>query len=96
MPKNKPSGEVGFKLTCPNPNDQYLSIECRLPVNQKNIELFLPSWRPGRYEITNFAKNIRGFKVLNDLNQPIPFHKSTKDSWKVACEGTKTITIKYQ
>jgi predicted metalloprotease with PDZ domain len=96
MPDNNLVKNVNFKLTVPNPNDQYLNIECTIPTAQREIELQLPSWRPGRYEITNFAKNIRGFKVLNDQNQTIPFHKNSKDSWIVSCKETSAITVKYQ
>ena len=96
MPKNNAIKKVNFQLTVPNPNDQYLNIECTFRVAQREIEVQLPSWRPGRYEIANFAKNIRGFKVLNDQNQAIPFHKNSKDSWIVSCENTKAITVKYQ
>ena len=96
MPKNNAIKKVNFQLTVPNPNDQYLNIECTFPVAQREIEVQLPSWRPGRYEIANFAKNIRGFKVLNDQNQAIPFYKNSKDSWIVSCENTKAITVKYQ
>ena len=50
MPKNNAIKKVNFQLTVPNPNDQYLNIECTFPVAQREIEVQLPSWRPGRYE----------------------------------------------
>ena len=59
---------MNFHLSIPKTNEQYLHIECSFAVNQEHIEIFLPSWRPGRYEIANFAKNIRGFKVFNEKN----------------------------
>ena len=66
---------MNFHLSIPKPNEQYLHIECSFTVNQEHLEIFLPSWRPGRYEIANFAKNIRGFKVFNEKKinwSPLP------------------------
>ena len=52
MPDNNLVKNVNFKLTVPNPNDQYLNIECTIPTAQREIELQLPSWRPGRYAVS--------------------------------------------
>lgn len=87
---------MNFHLSIPKPNEQYLHIECSFAVNQEHIEIFLPSWRPGRYEIANFAKNIRGFKVFNEKNQLVPFTKKSKDSWVINAGKSKSLNIKYQ
>ncbi len=87
---------MNFHLSIPKPNEQYLHIECSFAVNQEQIEIYLPSWRPGRYELANFAKNIRGLKVFNEDNQLVPFSKSSKDSWMVNAGKSKLLKIKYQ
>lgn len=87
---------MNFHLSIPKPNEQYLHIECSFAVNQEHIEIFLPSWRPGRYEVANFAKNIRGFKVFNEKNQLVPFTKKSKDSWVINTGKSKSLNIKYQ
>ena len=80
MPKIQNSPLVNYILSIPSPHEQYLHIECTFDVGSDQIEVFLPSWRPGRYEISNFAKNIRGFKIFNEANELVPFQKSSKDS----------------
>ena len=87
---------MNFHLSIPKPNEQYLHIECSFTVKQEHIEIFLPSWRPGRYEIANFAKNIRGFKVFNEKNQLVPFTKKSKDSWVINAGKSNSLNIKYQ
>ena len=37
---------------------QFFEIEISIISNSEYIEIQLPAWRPGRYEIQNFAKNI--------------------------------------
>ena len=55
-----------FNLKIDNPNLQYISFEAILDVEADKTHLFFPTWRPGRYELGNFAKNIKGFKVYNE------------------------------
>ena len=96
MSKSNQKAGMNFHLSIPKLNEQYLYVACSLPVNQEEIEIFLPSWRPGRYEIANFAKNIRGFKVFNEKNQLVSFVKNSKDSWIINVGQSKTLNIKYQ
>ena len=79
-------------------NERFLSITLQIDVPQNTgaIELQLPSWRPGRYEIGNFAKNIKGFEVFDSNGKQAPFSKITKDRWQVKnVSGTITVNYKY-
>jgi len=55
----------------------------------------LPAWRPGRYELGNFAKNIKQFIPQDEKGNPLSFHKTTKDCWKIHTKGIKELHIKY-
>ena len=53
-------------------------IDFKLVVETKEIQILklqLPSWRPGRYELGNFAKNIKDFKVFTNDFQEVNFSK---------------------
>lgn len=79
------------------PHHRYITIEATLEnVKQDIIEIQLPSWRPGRYELGNFAKNVRKFTVLDSKGSELPFFKVTKDLWQVQTLGNSVITISYQ
>lgn len=58
-------------------------------------EVQLPAWRPGRYQLQNFAKNVRTFHVSDDKGTAISFHKITKDRWKIDTRNCREITIRY-
>jgi predicted metalloprotease with PDZ domain len=79
-----------------NPSLQFIHISVVFETNEDKTIIQLPSWRPGRYELGNFAKNIKNFKVLNDEKQQVAFKKITKDSWEVDTENISTITVSYQ
>ena len=78
-----------------NPHQRLINIEFFTNVNKNKTILRLPSWRPGRYELGNFAKNIVKFEVLNNKGQSLPFNKLSKDSWEVLTANETVIRVKY-
>jgi predicted metalloprotease with PDZ domain len=77
--------------------ENFIEIEAKINVNSTEINLQLPAWRPGRYELGNFAKNIRGFKAKAKNGELLKHRKVTKDSWKIFNTNQNTeITICYE
>ncbi|MBI4930331.1 MAG: M61 family metallopeptidase [Bacteroidetes bacterium] len=68
--------------------------DARLPDGQETT-IQLPAWRPGRYELGNFAKNVKEFSPSDEKGNPLPFHKITKDCWKIQTKGVKKLHVKY-
>ncbi len=71
-------------------------------IQSDNIELQLPAWRPGRYELQNFAKNIQRFEVSippspreRGTGGEVTFHKLTKDRWLIHTPDLQEITVKF-
>lgn len=62
---------------------------------QEKITVQLPAWRPGRYELGNFAKNIQKWQAFNEKGRSLNFEKTAKDTWKVFTNKAKKIHIKY-
>ncbi len=74
----------------------YIAVEARLTdVTTDTIELQLPAWRPGRYELQNFAKNIQRFVITDASGKHLPFRKITKDRWLVQTDGVTEIVAQY-
>ena len=64
-------------------------IDFKLIINTKDLNILklqLPAWRPGRYELGNFAKNIKDFNPFGANNEFLNFSKKTKDLWLIECE----------
>jgi predicted metalloprotease with PDZ domain len=86
-----------YRISFHQPQHRFVDIEVKIPsLAQKKINLQLPAWRPGRYELGNFAKNVRCFQVFDEKGSAVPFKKLTKDSWEVLASGTHEILVKYQ
>lgn len=86
---------VKYSFFTDNPNQQYLRVQAIFPVSSESTRVHLPSWRPGRYELGNFAKNVKGFKVTDTGHKRLDFKKESKDCWVVDTKGVKEIIVEY-
>ena len=79
-----------------NPHQQYVQISAVLETKEDQTTIQLPAWRPGRYELGNFAKNVNNFRVFNADGEIISAEKINKDSWTVDTSNTDSITVQYK
>ncbi|MDX5347227.1 MAG: M61 family peptidase, partial [Hymenobacteraceae bacterium] len=83
---------VSFQSTL----SSYIDIKLHIPdVQQPELYLQLPAWRPGRYELQNFAQKIKKLQAFNEQGQELQVQKTTKDRWQVSCAGAKAIDVTY-
>lgn len=86
-----------YTLSTPQAKSHFIDYTIEIHVaNETEILVQLPAWRPGRYELGNFAKNLRNFKVVDENNTALEFCKKTKDSWEIKCGNCEKIMITYQ
>jgi predicted metalloprotease with PDZ domain len=88
---------IHYRIFCPNPASQFLQIELHFSCTpNEKVQLQLPAWRAGRYQIANYAQNLRGFTASNSKGEPIPFTKTTKDRWELIAPEDPFIHITYE
>jgi predicted metalloprotease with PDZ domain len=74
----------------------FLDIEFHVDNHRSsNLVLQLPSWRPGRYELGDFAKNIQYFKVHDMQGNPLAHKKISKDTWLVSTLEVSKLVVSY-
>lgn len=86
---------VRFVFEIPNPSQQYVHIHAFFKVVDDVTVINLPAWRPGRYELGNFAKNVRSFQVYDQNGAQLESRKTKKDSWTVLTAGIEEIKVSY-
>lgn len=86
---------MNYQFSINNPNQQYLQISIEDIAKRDNPIIQLPSWRPGRYELGNFAKNVKGFKVYNQSGKRVEFYKISKDSWQLVLNKGESFKVEY-
>lgn len=79
-----------------NPASHYIYIDMTVEnPGPGKLQLQLPAWRPGRYELGNFAKNVKRVDIVNDKNEALDYTKLSKDLWEVETGNSKFIKITY-
>lgn len=85
-----------YELSIANPHLHFLDIRLTIHhVEQDQLEVQLPAWRPGRYELGNFAKNVQRWTASDDQGNPLTFRKVSKDCWQIDAKGCGTVVIDY-
>lgn len=85
-----------YKVYHQQPNSRYINIEYTIDnVKGTELEIQLPAWRPGRYELGNFAKNIQKWEAFDEKGKTLTSKKIKKDLWQVETKGVKTVVVKY-
>ncbi len=87
---------IRYSLNSSNQTSQYIKITIEFEPTNEIEKIQLPSWRPGRYELGNFAKNVKGFNVLDENGNFLQFKKITKDCWVVEVNTAKTVFVHYE
>ncbi|MCE2786685.1 MAG: M61 family metallopeptidase [Bacteroidota bacterium] len=86
-----------YQLSISNAAEHFIQLKWTITnLHQPTICLQLPAWRPGRYELANYAKNIRCLQITNENGVIVPFKKTTKDCWEVNCAGCHALVIQYE
>lgn len=79
------------------PENNLVEIKILIPkVEGKSLELHLPMWRPGRYQLQNFAKNVLNFSANTQNGEQLSWRKSQKNVWKVSETQSRDVEIRYQ
>ena len=85
---------IKYLFSYKNAHKHFIDIDLKVKTRgEKSISFQLPAWRPGRYELADFAKNIQKWNAFDENGNEIPFKKITKDLWEVACDGVEEVTI---
>src|SRR5690554_193390 len=84
-----------FTFDIKSPQQQYIQITAEIQASGKETTVNFPAWRPGRYELGDFAKNVNHFQIHNGDGSALNYKKTNKNTWVVQTEGCSNFTIKY-
>jgi predicted metalloprotease with PDZ domain len=87
---------IRYSLYQKNPASHYIYVDMFVDnLTGINLHLQLPAWRPGRYELGNFAKNIKRVDVFNEKNEALNYTKLNKDLWEIETGKSASVKITY-
>lgn len=86
---------IHYNISYTYPNRQLIDFELAFNPQEETTLLQLPAWRPGRYELGNFAKNIQRLSMQDEKGKAVAFRKVSKDQWQVNTQNILTLSVKY-
>lgn len=88
--------DIIFTVSMENLNTHYFQVtmDCQ-GINAEFLDFRMPVWTPGYYWILNFAKNLVNFQAQDEKGNPLEWHKTTLNTWRVSSRHSKKITVSY-
>jgi predicted metalloprotease with PDZ domain len=98
-PQNVPSYGIAYQLAMSHPASHLfeVTIDLSIPPNETAsfVDLQMPKWQPGRYSVSDFAKNVQEFDARSQ-ERPLHWEKIDDQTWRVQRQGSRTITARYR
>lgn len=87
---------IRYTLSVKEPSSHYIDVELNIDnIAAPQLELQLPAWRPGRYELGNFAKNVRKLEAFDAKGKTLSYTKVNKDLWLIDTAGSDRVKVTY-
>jgi predicted metalloprotease with PDZ domain len=87
---------IQYSIILNQPEKHYIDISVKIDTRGADkLNIQLPAWRPGRYELANFAQNIRKWEVIDENGRKLGSHKIKKDCWVIETGGCAVVSVNY-
>lgn len=88
---------INCHISTPNPLSHLLNIEFTFNTKSTDfIDFFIPSWRPGRYEIAPFIQNIHDFQAFNEKGDLLNWNKAAPNQWRIELKSATQVRLDYK
>jgi len=88
---------IHYHFACNDPHSHYFSVEAIFAEVAKDFTyVYLPAWRPGKYQLADFAKNVQRLTAYDGDYNPLAVKKVKKDCWQVQTKDVKTLKLQYK
>jgi predicted metalloprotease with PDZ domain len=88
---------AAYKIESLAPNLHFfqVSITVQNVERKPEIDFILPAWRPGRYQIQNYAANVQEFSARAGA-KPLFSTKVDKQTWRVKTDNQSEVSVTYK
>ncbi len=60
------------------------------------LDVAMPVWRPGRYEVLDLAGGVRDVRAVTSTGRSLPIVKTNKTTWRITADGAEEVTVTYR
>lgn len=85
-----------YRFSYKEAHKHFIDIEFQIDnIQESKTYLQLPAWRPGRYELQNYGRNIQKFSITDEKGNSISHRKISKERWEADTIGVNTLYVRY-
>lgn len=89
--------DVNYSLSITEPEHHLGNVSVEFPKSaQAQLDIKLPAWRTGRYEILNLANGVRYFNAKDEDGKVLQWEKINASTWRVHLNEPTSVNIEYQ
>jgi predicted metalloprotease with PDZ domain len=87
---------IEYTVSLHAPQTQMVDIRMVIRnVTGPTVDVAMPVWRPGRYEVLNPAGAVRNVRAATGTGRSLPIVKTDKTTWRITTGGADEVTVTY-
>ena len=88
---------IAYELEVTNADQHYAEITVLFPTtSQEYLDVVMPSWRLGKYQVLNLANGIRDLSASDSSGTELPVKKIDKNTWRIFLHEPTKIVVTYE
>ena len=87
--------EIKYNISIEQPTHHLANVEVMIPAGKANLQLHLPAWRTGKYQIINQANGIRNFDAKTNKGKKLDWQRADKSSWVIKNPEEQAVKVTY-
>jgi predicted metalloprotease with PDZ domain len=88
---------IHYQIAMPEPHTHLFHLTIDIPdLTTDASDLRLPVWTPGSYMVREYARHLQEFAAYDEHDQPLPWRKTAKETWRVEHAGQTHIRVRYK
>jgi predicted metalloprotease with PDZ domain len=91
-----PASRMTITVSMERPFTHYFHVQLRIgKPGSDTIDVKMPAWTPGYYQIMDYARNVLNFHAEDDAGRPIAWEKTAKNAWRLRTGKATAATVTY-
>jgi predicted metalloprotease with PDZ domain len=87
---------LSYTVSMDRPSSHYYHVVFRAEgLKGETQDLKMPVWTPGYYQIMDYAKAVKDFRVEDGTGKALPFEKTAKNTWRVRTGPAASFVASY-
>ncbi|HQV32230.1 MAG TPA: PDZ domain-containing protein [Calditrichia bacterium] len=88
---------IHYQVSWPRPHTHYFEVTVTVDqLRGKETQIRIPAWRPGRYFMQNFVRNVVGAAARDEKGNPLSCIQADQNTWQIAHNGAKKVVFSYR